>query len=121
MWLYRAYSGNLYHGGEQSTTLPSYTQGDYITCILDMEAKTLSFGKNGEEPKLAFENVEAAELYPCVMFYSTNPGERVSSLTTSSCSYCFPVAEMLYGIALKYILLKIVLISSFYFSKGHVS
>ncbi|TRY89487.1 hypothetical protein DNTS_016060 [Danionella cerebrum] len=77
MWLYRAYSGNLYHNGEQSLALSSYTQGDYITCVLDMEARTVSFGKNGEEPKLAFEDVDATELYPCVMFYSSNPGEKV--------------------------------------------
>ncbi|KAH0619794.1 hypothetical protein JD844_014057 [Phrynosoma platyrhinos] len=77
MWLYRAYSGNLYHNGEQTLTLTSFTQGDFITCVLDMEARTISFGKNGEEPKLAFEDVDAAELYPCVMFYSSNPGEKV--------------------------------------------
>uniref|UniRef100_A0A2K5YQC7 HECT-type E3 ubiquitin transferase n=1 Tax=Mandrillus leucophaeus TaxID=9568 RepID=A0A2K5YQC7_MANLE len=77
MWLYRAYSGNLYHNGEQTLTLSSFTQGDFITCVLDMEARTISFGKNGEEPKLAFEDVDAAELYPCVMFYSSNPGEKV--------------------------------------------
>lgn len=46
MWLYRAYSGNLYHGGELVRTLPSFTQGDTITCILDMEAHTISFAKN---------------------------------------------------------------------------
>ncbi|XP_058850990.1 probable E3 ubiquitin-protein ligase HERC1 isoform X1 [Acipenser ruthenus] len=77
MWLYRAYSGNLYHNGEQTLALSSFTQGDYITCVLDMEARTMSFGKNGEEPKLAFEDVDATELYPCVMFYSSNPGEKV--------------------------------------------
>ncbi|KAL1506224.1 hypothetical protein ABEB36_005622 [Hypothenemus hampei] len=77
MWLYRAYSGSLYHNGERENSLQIYTQGDYITVVLDMDAKTLSFGKNGEEPKIAFENVEAPELYPCVMFYSTNPGEKV--------------------------------------------
>lgn len=77
MWLYRAYSGNLYHNGELSLTLPGFTQGDYVTVILDMEARTLSFGKNGDEPKLAFEDIDATELYPCVMFYSTNPGEKV--------------------------------------------
>ena len=48
MWLYRAYSGNLYHSGERATTLAPYTQGDTITCVLDMDAHTLSFGKNGE-------------------------------------------------------------------------
>ncbi|KAL7377168.1 hypothetical protein ABVT39_023074 [Epinephelus coioides] len=78
MWLYRAYSGNLYHGGELVRTLPSFTQGDTITCILDMEAHTISFAKNDKEPKLAFEGVVASELYPCVLFYSSNPGEKVT-------------------------------------------
>ncbi|XP_060527187.1 probable E3 ubiquitin-protein ligase HERC1 [Cylas formicarius] len=77
MWLYRAYSGTLYHNGERDTCFASYTQGDFITVVLDMDAKTLSFGKNGDEPRVAFDNVDAAELYPCVMFYSTNPGEKV--------------------------------------------
>ncbi|XP_029920656.1 probable E3 ubiquitin-protein ligase HERC1 isoform X2 [Myripristis murdjan] len=78
MWLYRAYSGNLYHGGELVRMLPSFTQGDVITCILDMEAHTISFAKNDKEPKLAFEGVVATELYPCVLFYSSNPGEKVA-------------------------------------------
>ncbi|XP_076014530.1 putative E3 ubiquitin-protein ligase HERC1 isoform X2 [Genypterus blacodes] len=78
MWLYRAYSGNLYHGGELVRTLPSFTQGDTITCILDMEAHTISFAKNEKEPKLAFEGVVASELHPCVLFYSSNPGEKVA-------------------------------------------
>ncbi|KAK5649906.1 hypothetical protein RI129_000935 [Pyrocoelia pectoralis] len=80
MWLYRAYSGSLYHNGEKDTCLQSYTQGDYITVVLDMDTKTLSFGKNGEEPRVAFEYVEASELYPCVMFYSTKPGEKVKMI-----------------------------------------
>ncbi|XP_051773057.1 probable E3 ubiquitin-protein ligase HERC1 isoform X4 [Ctenopharyngodon idella] len=78
MWLYRAYSGSLYHGGELGRALPSFTQGDTITCILDMEARTISFAKNNREPKLAFEGVDAVELYPCVLFYSSNPGEKVA-------------------------------------------
>ncbi|XP_065100040.1 probable E3 ubiquitin-protein ligase HERC1 isoform X2 [Paramisgurnus dabryanus] len=78
MWLYRAYSGSLYHGGELGRALPSFTQGDTITCILDMEARTVSFAKNNREPKLAFEGVDATELYPCVLFYSSNPGEKVA-------------------------------------------
>ncbi|KAF5301595.1 hypothetical protein FQR65_LT08900 [Abscondita terminalis] len=77
MWLYRAYSGSLYHNGEKDLCFQSYTQGDYIMIVLDMDTKTLSFGKNGEEPRVAFENVEASELYPCVVFYSTKPGEKV--------------------------------------------
>lgn len=47
MWLYRAYSGNLYHNGEHSQILPGFTQGDYISVVLDMDARTLAFGKNG--------------------------------------------------------------------------
>ena len=31
-----------------SLTLSGFTQGDSITCVLDMEAKTLAFGKNDE-------------------------------------------------------------------------
>ncbi|XP_057655201.1 probable E3 ubiquitin-protein ligase HERC1 isoform X1 [Diorhabda carinulata] len=77
MWLYRAYSGSLYHNGERDMSFQSYTQGDYITVVLDMDAKTLSFGKNGEEPRVAFENINGTELYPCVMFYSTNSDEKV--------------------------------------------
>ncbi len=60
--------------------LPVFTQGDYITCVLDMDARTLAFGRNGEDPRVAFEDVDAAELHPCVMFYSSNPGERVRFL-----------------------------------------
>lgn len=35
-----------------------------------------------QEPKLAFEDVDATELYPCVMFYSSNPGEKVRQRET---------------------------------------
>ncbi len=56
MWLYRAYSGNLYHGGELVRTLPSFTQGDTITCILDMEAHTISFAKNDKVGEILFSN-----------------------------------------------------------------
>lgn len=77
MWLYRAYCGGLFHNGEYDTFLQCYTQGDYVTLVLDMDLKILSFGINDEEPVVAFENIDAAELYPCVMFYSKSIGERV--------------------------------------------
>ncbi|KAK7116135.1 hypothetical protein V1264_001871 [Littorina saxatilis] len=77
MWLYRAYSGNLYHDGELKHALSRYTMGDVITAILDMDARTLSFGKNDQEPQVAFEDIEASELYPVVTFYSSSPGEKV--------------------------------------------
>lgn len=37
----------------------------------------MSFSFFHQEPKLAFEGVVASELYPCVLFYSSNPGEKV--------------------------------------------
>ena len=59
-------------------TLPQFTQDDLITCILDMDARTLSFAKNDEQPVLAFEDLPTGiELYPCVTFYSSSPGEKV--------------------------------------------
>ncbi|KAF0297934.1 putative E3 ubiquitin-protein ligase HERC1 [Amphibalanus amphitrite] len=61
MWLYRAYS--------HRTTNDMWLYRAY--------SRTLSFGKNGEQPRVVFEELDAAELYPCVMFYSTNPGEKV--------------------------------------------
>ena len=30
-----------------------------------------------QEPKVAFEDIDGYELYPCVVFYSSNPGEKV--------------------------------------------
>nr|KAG5688183.1 hypothetical protein BaRGS_021374 [Batillaria attramentaria] len=77
MWLYRAYSGNLYHEGELRQALPRFTQGDVITAVLDMDARTLSFARNDQEPQIAFEDLDACELFPVVTFYSSSPGEKV--------------------------------------------
>lgn len=30
-----------------------------------------------QDPKVAFEDIDASELYPCVTFYSSSPGEKV--------------------------------------------
>lgn len=74
------FSGNLYHGGELRLCLPSFTQGDVITAVLDSDARTLSLGKNGDEPTIVFQDLDTSTpLYPCVLFYSTNPGEKVMS------------------------------------------
>lgn len=86
MWLYRAYSGHIYHGGEiGNRTLQPFTQDDSITCILDTDARTLSFAKNDGEPALAFEDLPVdTDFYPVVTFYSSSPGEkvRISSMIT---------------------------------------
>ena len=39
-----------------------------------------------QEPKVAFEDIDGYELYPCVVFYSSNPGEKVRVL----CCYLMP-------------------------------
>lgn len=51
-----------------------------------------------QEPKLAFEGVDATELYPCVLFYSSNPGEKVSllNLYTTFVYYIFYIVIILY-------------------------
>lgn len=74
-------SGNLYHNGELQNALPKFTKGDCILAVLDVEARRLSFAKNKGEVMLAFEEIDVSTpLYPCVMFYSNNPGERVNTL-----------------------------------------
>lgn len=75
---YFCFSGNLYHNGELTYSLTNFTKGDYIIAVLDLDARTLSFGKNKGEITVAFENIDVSSpLYPCVVFYSNNPGEKV--------------------------------------------
>ena len=78
MWLYRAYSGQLYHDGEQQGNMPEFSQGDRITAYLSLADRTLSFAKNGGQPRVAFTDLPVgSNLHACVMFYSLNPGEQV--------------------------------------------
>lgn len=71
-------SGILYHGGQTSLVLKTFTQGDYITAIFDSESKTLSFAKNNDYPVVAFQNIDSkTKLYPCVLCYSTAAGQKV--------------------------------------------
>ena len=50
IWVYRAYSGLVYHAGTQLSDeiFENFSQGDYVTCVLDLDSRILSFGKNGE-------------------------------------------------------------------------
>lgn len=77
MWLYRGINGGLYHEGKLPISFPTFTCGDIITVELDMDARTLAFGKNGELPKVAFTKISADEVYPCVAFSLYNHGEKV--------------------------------------------
>lgn len=77
MYLYRAYNGSLYHNGEKTFTFQRYTQGDYVTCRYNKADRTLAFGLNGEEPRIAFDDLPSEPLYPFVLFYSLSPAEKV--------------------------------------------
>ena len=37
-----------------------------------------------QDPRIAFEDIDASELYPCVMFYSGTPGEKVGKFDIKS-------------------------------------
>ena len=51
-----------------------------------MDARTLKFGKNGARPQLAFANIDAAELYPVVVFYSmTNAAGETVRVDVEAC------------------------------------
>ncbi|XP_025408544.1 probable E3 ubiquitin-protein ligase HERC1 isoform X2 [Sipha flava] len=78
MWLYRAYNGVLYNGGQKPLALKTFTQGDYITAIFDTGSRTLSFAKNNDYPIVAFHNIDTkTKLYPCVLCYSTAAGQKI--------------------------------------------
>ena len=51
MWLYRAYSGNLYHGGEVAADLPGFTQ---VTCCLNNKINHEPRGPNWKYVILIF-------------------------------------------------------------------
>eukprot|EP00794_Sanderia_malayensis_P009528 gene9528-10514_t len=74
VWLYRAHNGSLYHSGAvtNENLFSIFTVGDSITCVLDIERRVLMFGKNGEQPKVAFHNLPNVVFYPCVIFYGSS-------------------------------------------------
>ncbi len=64
--------------------LSEFGQGDVITALLDLNERSLSFGKNGAEPVLAFSNMPVdKEIFPCVVFCSQSGEEKVRTLHTS--------------------------------------
>ena len=79
MWLYRSYNGGLYNDGEilhPINTMPEYSADDIITVQVDLDEGTMSFGKNNTPLLLAFDNLPTnVELFPIVVFYTSNHGE----------------------------------------------
>lgn len=61
--------GNTYKNGSSHTYASGYRTGDIITCLLDMDKRTLSFKKNEEALGVAFEGLPS-ELFAAVSLYS---------------------------------------------------
>lgn len=82
VWVLDAASGRLYHGGEQGETLFVMSDGgDTFTVEFDSVAKTLSFGKNSEPLKVAFNEISkpGEELFPALFFNKKSGTTRVSA------------------------------------------
>jgi len=73
-WSYGSYQGWGKVNGTNSAYGATYTNGDIVSIIMDMDHRTLSFGLNGKSLGLAFSNL-AAEVTPVVTLYQ--PGDKV--------------------------------------------
>jgi hypothetical protein len=56
-WGYYGNNGNKFHNGSSSSYGDAYTNGDVIGVVLDMDAGTLSFYKNGASQGQAFSSI----------------------------------------------------------------
>jgi hypothetical protein len=85
-YLYRASDGNkVSPGGGAVAYGSSWTTGDKITVLLDMDAGTVSFGKNGVDQGIAFTGVTAAQIPFCSPLAGA-PEMRVSTTNTHTFS-----------------------------------
>lgn len=91
VWVLDAASGHLYHGGEKGETLFVLGEGgDTITVEFDSVARTLSFGKNEEPLKVAFQEIfkPSEELYPALFFNKKSGTTRVGTCSWRFTSRC---------------------------------
>jgi len=72
--------GKTSSGSGQQYGLP-YTTGDVVSIILDMDASSLSFGLNGKDLGICFQNF-ATEVKIAVTLYQ--PGDQIKLLTDGS-------------------------------------
>ena len=63
--------GNTYRSGSSSSYGQSYRTGDTITCLLDMDKRSLSFEKNGAALGVAFTDLPES-VYPAFSLYTRN-------------------------------------------------
>ncbi|KAL5481420.1 hypothetical protein EMCRGX_G021569 [Ephydatia muelleri] len=80
VWVLDAASGHLYHGGKKGDTLFVLgEEGGTITVEFDCVARTLSFGKNDEPLKVAFQEISqpSEDLFPALFFNKKSATTRV--------------------------------------------
>jgi len=74
-WAYYGNNGKREHAGGSEKYGPTYSTGDTIRVMCDMDSRTLSFSKNGLYLGIAFHNIPAC-VYPAITLYTT--GDQVS-------------------------------------------
>jgi len=80
MWVRRSYNGQLYHGSSAGyDCMDKLHPGDVVRIEVDMDKKTLSFKKNGEDEGAAFIDL-VGEVFPIVCTYRS--GIEVQLLKT---------------------------------------
>jgi hypothetical protein len=71
-WGYVALNGFKNHNsGSGQPYGQNYGTGDIITVIWDSNKGTLEFHKNGKSQGIAYHNVKASEIYPCICVTTT--------------------------------------------------
>ena len=90
-WFLDLSTDQLFHGGEPTEFSMNVTRGDSITVEYNTLTKTLSFGKNEEELRKAFDEVEVEgkELYPVVLFPIAPAKVYIYNVMCSVCACVF--------------------------------
>jgi len=73
--------GNIYRAGSSSSYGSAYRTGDAITLMLDMDARTLSYAKNGQQLGVAFSDLPDS-VYPAFSLYTKNDQISIGDFAT---------------------------------------
>jgi hypothetical protein len=94
-WVYRIFNGYRYSLGKQLPADASkdvkINKGDSAEFTLDMQAGTLELSINDGEPRVIFTDIHG-DVAPCVFFYSTGPGRKVTCTRVTTQSTAPPKA-----------------------------
>jgi hypothetical protein len=63
--------------GDTESYGASYDTGDVIEVTIDMDARTLSFAKNGESQGVAYENLPEEGVYPAIYIYRADDSVEI--------------------------------------------